>query len=147
VNIKRTVLGVVVALVATTATLLAAPTAANAGQVNISCGPNIDPGSQASGNYTKDSLPLPDGTTVELRSGWDANANRQVKWARILNGSASSSFGIEWSDDHGGTWHYCWDGPNNGFPYTFAIDQWGDRWFRIQDTVNNRNYYGTGWLT
>jgi hypothetical protein len=95
------------------------------GVIDNSCAQQIDPGG---GDYKniEDQVSFPDGTAY-LFSATDSNPNDfyygwTITWV-YLQGSADT-FGLDWSDGNpnaGADWHYCWDGPNGGWPATYAI--------------------------
>src|ERR1700730_8201253 len=136
--IKR--LACLVVAVAISATgMLITPTSAGADVINQSCGPNINPQNDttAPSPVSVQLVPISNGSTLDLRIGWDPSYLRWVFWARI-SGNVDE-YGMDWSDDSGNSWHWCpWPaGPN----YTLAVDQWGSRVFRAAAKVNGTWYH------
>jgi hypothetical protein len=96
------------------------------GVIDNSCAEQIDPGGAGDNKFIWDQVSFPHGTAY-LFVGTDSNPNDAyygsvITWV-YLQGSADT-FGLDWSDgipNAGADWHYCWDGPNGGWPATYAI--------------------------
>jgi hypothetical protein len=99
-----------------------APLAHAGGVIDNSCGEQVDPGSAGDQKWITDTVSFPDGTAY-LYSG-QISETEMVAWV-YLQGSATE-FGLDWSDWNqnpvaGANWHFCWNGPNGGWPATYAV--------------------------
>lgn len=144
---RRAILAVLAVLAITVGMVTFTTSTAQAAVIDYSCDNNIDPGSTVV-KQVLDSVSA-NGATTYLFWGKTADG-RAVEWAYV-QGSVTE-FGLDWSDYPSGypnNWHYCWNGPNGGWPATYAVETYTlyVRCFRVAMLKDGVWYHNTNdWM-
>ncbi|MGA5821539.1 hypothetical protein ACPC54_27170 [Kitasatospora sp. NPDC094028] len=126
-------------LACTSALLLAAPAVAQAdaasqhGRVNKSCGPEKFNVNDLIDHQLRDQRPTGKGASVDLSRGYHLDYG-WVYWAHVANAPRNSTVWLNWSDNHGRTWHEC------GRPRVDGSQGPHDRWTWGVNWVHGRTF-------